>query len=82
MKQFVLRAIAVPFFVAAVGVYIYVHFLAIEPVYCDAFSFFSTFAVGCLVTSITWGVVCLLALPGIFLWTAGSGSKTADETDT
>lgn len=82
MKQFILRALAVPFFIAAVGVYIYVHFITDESVDCDAFSFFSTFDVGCLVTSVTWGVVCVLALPGILLWTVGSGSKTADETDT
>lgn len=82
MKQFLLRALAVPFFVAAVGVYIYVHFLAIEPVDCDAFSFFSTIDFGCLATSLTWGVVCLLALPGIVLWTAASGPKIADESDT
>ena len=70
----------VPFFLAAAGTYIYVHFFAAEPVDCNAFSFFSTFDVGCLITSLTWAVVCAVALPGILLWTASSGAKGPSET--
>ena len=78
MKQLVFRMLAVPFFLAAAFVYIYVHFLAEPTVDCNAFSFFSTFDVGCLITSATWLVVCILAFPGAFLWVAGESKWNSE----
>ena len=77
MKRVTLRVIATPFFLAAAYVYVYVHFLAPEPVDCNAFSFFSTLDFGCLVTSATWLVVCVLAVPGLALWAAAGEKKVA-----
>ena len=76
MKQIVFRVLSVPFFLAAAAVYIYVHFLAPEPVYCNPFSFFSTLDFGCLVTSATWLIVCVLVAPGGLLWVAGQPKPT------
>lgn len=66
-----LRLLAIPFFVAAAGVYVYVHFFSEGNVDCNAFSFLSTLDFGCLMTSATWLVVCLTAAPGIALWVGG-----------
>lgn len=68
-----------PFFLAAAYVYIYVHFLSAEPVDCNAFSFFSTLDFGCLVTSETWLVVCLIEVPGMFLWSAAGDKSVVDK---
>lgn len=79
MKRKLLRTLSVPLFLAAAYVYIHVHFLSVEPVDCNAFSFFSTLDVGCLITSATWLVVCLLAAPGVFLWAAGGKKQVEPE---
>lgn len=78
MKNLLLRLLAIPFFAAAAGIYIYVHFFSPEPVDCNAFSFFSTFDFGCLITSLTWGVVCVVAFPGVLLWMSGASRKETE----
>ena len=79
MKKLVLRALAVPFLLAAAYIYIHVHFLAPEPVHCDAFSFFSSLDLGCWITSATWVVVCVLGAPGVILWSLSAKKAQSAE---
>jgi hypothetical protein len=69
MKLSAYRVFALPFFIAAVFVYIHVTYLAAEPAGCaSTVELFNVFNLDCLMSSSTWAVVCACAIPGVLLW--------------
>lgn len=71
MPRWVYRALAAPFFVGAFGWWLLSPGPDCDPRQFGGCGIFDIGLVGIFGTFLNWLIVCLIAVPGAFLWTAG-----------